>query len=281
MSDYYELLQVPRNADADTIKKSYRRLARQFHPDSNKSRIASEHMKLLNAANDMLSDADKRREYDARLVDAERDAAQSDAFAAQPTPAVRRRPERPWLVWVAATGLLVLLTFIGTLFALRNSLPSISLALFASPTRAVLVLPTATTTRHPTATLTPLPSPTATATSSPSATATTARPTATATTLPRTATPTRLPPTPTTVPTAILPSPVPIVTAPILKLVTTEFPSGPNGGSDIIMSNTDGSVKINLTHSDGLSEQSPSWSPFGQHVVFSEANSGQLFVVTA
>ena len=42
MADYYELLAVPRDADAETLKRAYRRLARQYHPDVNKDPGANE-----------------------------------------------------------------------------------------------------------------------------------------------------------------------------------------------------------------------------------------------
>ena len=63
--DYYAALGVAKDADADTIKKAYRRLARQHHPDANKSDPESEErFKEVSEAYDVLSDADKRAEYD-------------------------------------------------------------------------------------------------------------------------------------------------------------------------------------------------------------------------
>src|SRR5919198_5686848 len=107
MSDYYELLQVPRHADARTIKDAYRRLARQFHPDSNKSRIAAEHMKLLNAAYDTLSDPLKRRQYDERLELEAQYGTPHDAFDPY-VPPIKRSAVSPWLVWIGMTALLIL-----------------------------------------------------------------------------------------------------------------------------------------------------------------------------
>ncbi len=63
--DYYETLGVPRNADADTIKKAYRKLARQYHPDINKSAGAEGRFKEFSEAYEVLSDPEKRKRYDA------------------------------------------------------------------------------------------------------------------------------------------------------------------------------------------------------------------------
>jgi len=64
VTDHYEVLGVSRDASEDEIKKAYRRLARQLHPDVNPSEEASERFKLVTHAYDVLSDADSRRRYD-------------------------------------------------------------------------------------------------------------------------------------------------------------------------------------------------------------------------
>ncbi|MEM2921173.1 MAG: molecular chaperone DnaJ [Candidatus Bathyarchaeia archaeon] len=63
--DYYEILGVPRNATKEEIKRAYRKLALQYHPDRNKSPEAEEKFKEISEAYAVLSDDQKRAEYDA------------------------------------------------------------------------------------------------------------------------------------------------------------------------------------------------------------------------
>ena len=62
--DYYTILQVDPCAEPEVIKAAYRRLAANHHPDVDPSPEATERMKLLNAAYEVLSDPVKRREHD-------------------------------------------------------------------------------------------------------------------------------------------------------------------------------------------------------------------------
>ena len=79
-SDPYEVLQVQRNASAEEIKKSYRRLAREFHPDANPDDPdAEEKFKEVAFAYEVLSDPDKRSRYD-RFGDTGSSSSMGDHF---------------------------------------------------------------------------------------------------------------------------------------------------------------------------------------------------------
>ncbi len=64
MADFYELLGVSRDADADTLKRAYRQQARKYHPDINKEAGAEEKFKEIGKAYEVLSDSQKRSRYD-------------------------------------------------------------------------------------------------------------------------------------------------------------------------------------------------------------------------
>ncbi|SHN30232.1 curved DNA-binding protein [Cyclobacterium lianum] len=63
--DYYSLLEIPRNASQEEIKKAYRKLARKYHPDLNPDdKEAQRKFQAINEANEVLSDPEKRKKYD-------------------------------------------------------------------------------------------------------------------------------------------------------------------------------------------------------------------------
>lgn len=64
MADHYDVLGVERNATPEEIKKAYRRLARELHPDVNPGADAQEKFKLVTHAYDVLSDPQQREQYD-------------------------------------------------------------------------------------------------------------------------------------------------------------------------------------------------------------------------
>jgi molecular chaperone DnaJ len=64
LADHYEVLGVARDASEDQIKKAYRKLARELHPDVNPSADAQEKFKSVTHAYEVLSDANARRQYD-------------------------------------------------------------------------------------------------------------------------------------------------------------------------------------------------------------------------
>jgi len=62
--DYYKILEINRDADKQTIKKAYRKLAMEYHPDVNNDADAEEKFKELTEAYAVLYDDDKRKQYD-------------------------------------------------------------------------------------------------------------------------------------------------------------------------------------------------------------------------
>lgn len=67
VKDYYRLLGVEREASGEEIKKAYRKLAMEYHPDRNRDKPGSEELlKDINEAYQVIGDEEKRRQYDLR-----------------------------------------------------------------------------------------------------------------------------------------------------------------------------------------------------------------------
>jgi curved DNA-binding protein CbpA len=94
--DYYAFLQVPSSATPSEIKRSYRRLARQYHPDLNQQAL-DEHIKLLNEAYAILRDPQKRALYDTQRRQAqERRTADQEALRRRQAP-IKQEPKMTWV----------------------------------------------------------------------------------------------------------------------------------------------------------------------------------------
>jgi len=88
MKNYYEILEVDKNASSEVIEKAYKTLAKKYHPDlqqGGQKYEAAEKMKIINQAYDVLSDEAKRAEYNQRLEAQriEEDRRRAEAIARQ------------------------------------------------------------------------------------------------------------------------------------------------------------------------------------------------------
>jgi DnaJ-class molecular chaperone len=86
--DLYKILGVARDADAESVRKAYRKLAKKYHPDLNPgNKAAEEKFKQISAANEVLGDPEKRARYDAGEID--------ESGAEKPRPRYRDYAEAP------------------------------------------------------------------------------------------------------------------------------------------------------------------------------------------
>jgi curved DNA-binding protein CbpA len=93
LPDYYAMLEVPAGATQAEIKRSYRRLARQYHPDLNAAAL-DKHIKQLNEAYRVLGNASKRATYDGQLLRAEQLRRKARAERAE---RLRREAQMTWV----------------------------------------------------------------------------------------------------------------------------------------------------------------------------------------
>lgn len=95
-TDYYSVLSVSPQAPQGEIKRSYRRLARKYHPDLNQQAL-DQHIKLLNEAYDILGNPAKRSAYDQqRLQEEKQRQAAQEALRLQQEQA-KRAPRMSWI----------------------------------------------------------------------------------------------------------------------------------------------------------------------------------------
>lgn len=78
--DYFQVLEVPQLCSNDDVKKSYLRLAKQWHPDINKQANAAEKFKIISEAYEVLKDEVQRSHYRARLVSGHMSTCSSSAY---------------------------------------------------------------------------------------------------------------------------------------------------------------------------------------------------------
>jgi DnaJ-class molecular chaperone len=112
--DYYAVIQVDPRAERGVIDAAYRRLASRYHPDVDPSPGATERMKLINAAYEVLSDPSKRSAYDLSRAVAPRQPPHSQPRSSTPQVGF------DWLSTIVVTGLMLALTAAGPRFGLRS-----------------------------------------------------------------------------------------------------------------------------------------------------------------
>ncbi len=116
--DYYDVIQVAPQADHEVIEAAYRRLATKYHPDVDHSPGATERMKLLNEAHDVLSDPVKRREYDLRRGTGPSRQQQENS----PRQPALQAELGQWLTTAAMTAVMLAITEGGSRFGPRGLL---------------------------------------------------------------------------------------------------------------------------------------------------------------
>ena len=88
MKNYYEILEVDKNASQEVIEKAYRTLAKKYHPDLQQGQLQQEYaekMKIINQAYDVLADTNKREQYNQKLENEriQRERMQAENIARQ------------------------------------------------------------------------------------------------------------------------------------------------------------------------------------------------------
>ena len=97
--DYYAVLEIPSTATQSEIKRSYRRLARQYHPDLHQQAL-DKHIKLLNEAYEVLRDPHKRLLYDAQRRKAQERQTVDHQTLRRKQEQARQAQQEPKMTWV-------------------------------------------------------------------------------------------------------------------------------------------------------------------------------------
>lgn len=85
-NNYYDILQVNKNASQEIIEKAYKVLVKKYHPDLQKDELKQEYeekLKLINEAYEVLSDEEKRKQYDLELSQKENINNQQNSYSQQ------------------------------------------------------------------------------------------------------------------------------------------------------------------------------------------------------
>ncbi len=91
--DYYRVLQVHEEAEAEVVQAAYRTLSKKYHPDTNKEPGAEERMKQLNEAYAILSDDSLRSDYDRQRHSSKRSSTATTSAEPKPRPARKAKPK--------------------------------------------------------------------------------------------------------------------------------------------------------------------------------------------
>jgi curved DNA-binding protein CbpA len=124
--DHYEILGVASNASSREITSAYRKLALQYHPDRNKTPLANDMMLRINTSYSILSDPNKRREYDVSRNKTEIQFSQYDSnekkdnFNERTSRKGKQKPSSWYGRNYIKYGLIVLLTFKFMIIEIRK-----------------------------------------------------------------------------------------------------------------------------------------------------------------
>jgi hypothetical protein len=118
--DYYALLEVAPNADADAVTRAYREQAKRSHPDATSDEAAAQRFRDITAAYAVLGDPRERREYDRVRSERMVGVARDGTLVGVPGPSHRKKAHKPWsrrrAITVFVVGLLCTVLGVGASF---------------------------------------------------------------------------------------------------------------------------------------------------------------------